>query len=270
MLDYHVHCSFSCDSDVTPEAYLKAAEENGIEEICFVDHLDLEFDLPDEPHVDTDFQARDAYLAALGYNGKARFKRGMEVGLMMKHRIPERSAEIVRAANPDFVIASAHIIGDKGDPYSPSYFANRTRAQGFTDYLAHVYEMIQVFDDFDVVGHLHFPTRGCPYTEKDFRVSDAPELLDAIYDELIRRGKSLEINTKDFVRSTDPTHKLAAYRRFRERGGEYLTIGSDAHTLDRLGYAAKEAYELAEAAGFAYVASFEARKPILNRIQGKI
>lgn len=266
MLDYHVHCSFSCDSEVSPKDYLEAAEKLGIDEICFTDHLDLEFDIPNEPHFDTDFLARDIYLDSLRYGGKTRFARGMEVGLMMKHDIPSRSAKIVREASPDFVIASAHIIGEQGDPYSPSFFEGKTRQDAFVEYIRHIYDMIQEFDDFDVIGHLHFPTRGCPYDDRDFRVSDAPELLDALFKELIERGKSIEINTRDFVRSSDPKRRLETYRRFAELGGEYVTIGSDAHTIDRLGYNAREAYGLAKAAGLQYVASFRERKPILHKL----
>ena len=44
-------------------------------------------------------------------------------------------------------------------------------------------------------------------------------------------------------------------------GGEVLTAGSDAHHVHHLGAGVGEALDLARAAGFRAVTTFEARKP---------
>ena len=52
-----------------------------------------------------------------------------------------------------------------------------------------------------------------------------------------------------------------------ELGGEYITIGSDAHFTEHVGAGINEGFAIAEAAGFEYVTYFEKHKPTLVRIE---
>jgi histidinol-phosphatase (PHP family) len=54
-------------------------------------------------------------------------------------------------------------------------------------------------------------------------------------------------------------------RRFRELGGEIVTIGSDAHKSDRVGQYSKEACDILKDI-FGYVCTFEDRKPIFHKL----
>ncbi len=266
MLDYHVHTSFSCDSQTSAEEYLIAAEAFGIEEVCFTDHIDRHFSIPGVNHIDTDFTLREARLSKLRYMGPTRFKRGIEIGLFPKNSVYEESRRIVEQFAFDYVIASIHIVGDMDDPYSPEYFEKRSRGEGYADYLTRVYECIREYDDFDAVGHLFCPARACPFEDRDFRLSDAPDIIDEIFKLIISRGQTLEINTQDFRRAVDIDNYAAAYRRFIELGGEFCTIGTDSHGMNRFGRLLNDGYELARAAGLKYIAGYDARKPVLHKL----
>ncbi len=266
MLDYHVHTSFSFDSQTSAEEYLIAAEARGVSEVCFTDHLDRYFYLPGVEHVDTDFAAREAHFSAIRYAGKTRFKRGIEAGLLPREDVYTESRRIIERFGFDYVLASVHILGEATDPYSPEFFAERTRTEGYTEYLERIYECISAFEDFDALGHMFYPARCCPFEDRDFRLSDAPELIDAIFRLLISRGQTLEINTQDFRRAVDRTNYVAAYRRFAELGGEFATIGTDSHGMNRFGFMLKEGYELARAAGLKYMAGFEGRKAVMYKL----
>ena len=50
-------------------------------------------------------------------------------------------------------------------------------------------------------------------------------------------------------------------KRFRELGGEIITIGSDAHRPDDIAYRFGDAYEYVKAAGFKAIASFRNKQP---------
>ncbi len=266
MLDYHVHTSFSIDSQTSAEEYLIAAEAFGIEEVCFTDHIDRHFSIPGVKHADTDLTARDQYLSALRYLGKTRFKRGVELGLFPLTRVYEESKRIVEQYAFDYVIASVHIVGDIDDPYSPEYFEKRTRQRGYADYLARIYECIREYAEFDALGHIFCPARSCTLEDRDFRMSDAPELIDAILKLLISRSQTLEINTQDFRRAMDIDNYVAVYKRFVELGGEYCTVGTDSHGMNRFGRLLGNGYELARAAGLKYMAGYDARKPVLYKL----
>ena len=51
--DFHVHTSFSKDSEANPEVMIQAAIQKGIKTICITDHLDLDFA---EPGFEIDFE----------------------------------------------------------------------------------------------------------------------------------------------------------------------------------------------------------------------
>ena len=58
----------------------------------------------------------------------------------------------------------------------------------------------------------------------------------------------------------DPNPTLQVLRLYRELGGEILTLGSDAHTADSIGSCFDVALEMAQAAGFTRLATFEKRQ----------
>ena len=52
-------------------------------------------------------------------------------------------------------------------------------------------------------------------------------------------------------------------RRYKELGGKYITIGSDAHNCENLGKGIEKGMEIAKSCGFEYYTIFENRKPQL-------
>ncbi len=266
MLDYHVHTSFSSDSQTSAEEYLIAAEALGIEEVCFTDHIDRHFSIPGVYHTDADLASREKHFSELRYTGKTRFKRGVELGLFPRESVYAESKAIINGFAFDYVLASVHIVGDTEDPYNPEYFEKRGRRAGYVDYLARIYECISAYEEFDAVGHLFCPARACGLAERDYRPSDAPGLIDDIFRLIISRGQTLEINTQDFRRAQDIQNYIAVYRRFAELGGEFCTVGTDSHGMNRFGRLLGSGYELARAAGLKYMAGYDARKPVLYKL----
>ena len=56
-------------------------------------------------------------------------------------------------------------------------------------------------------------------------------------------------------------------KRFRDLGGELVTVGSDAHCTASLGGGLEEGIALAHKAGFSYVTMFQRREPVLLKIE---
>jgi histidinol-phosphatase (PHP family) len=54
-------------------------------------------------------------------------------------------------------------------------------------------------------------------------------------------------------------------RRFRELGGEIVTVGSDAHRANRVGQYSYEACEILKDV-FGYVCTFAERKPVFHKL----
>jgi histidinol-phosphatase (PHP family) len=81
----------------------------------------------------------------------------------------------------------------------------------------------------------------------------------------VSKGKGLEMNTSGVDRCGNFLPTADIVRRFRELGGEIVTIGSDAHAAKRVGQYAFDACEILRDI-FGYVCTFEDRKPIFHKL----
>jgi histidinol-phosphatase (PHP family) len=91
------------------------------------------------------------------------------------------------------------------------------------------------------------------------------ELVDEILKELVRKGKGLEMNSSGVDRCGGFLPTADYFLRFRELGGEIVTIGSDAHRCDRVGQYSKEACQILREI-FGYVCTFEGRNPVFHKL----
>ena len=82
---------------------------------------------------------------------------------------------------------------------------------------------------------------------------------------VIAKGKGMEINTSGVDRAGDFLPSAAFLKRYKELGGEIVTLGSDAHAPDRVGQYASEAMAILKDI-FGYVCTFADRKPIFHKI----
>lgn len=63
----------------------------------------------------------------------------------------------------------------------------------------------------------------------------APELFDKLFLLLIEQNKPIEINTRRLDDAAAVAGLLPLYKRYRELGGKYCTLGSDAHYKEHVG-----------------------------------
>ena len=261
MFDFHMHTRVSFDGHDTGLAMALAAKERGLREICFTDHLDYD-PLGRMGVLAFDTAVYNAEYDCLEVPGLT-IRRGMEFGMTPENREQFR-ADLQRRPF-DFVLGSIHFVDDV-DVYFAEYWEGKTVFQAERRYLESTLECVNIHDDFDVLAHLTYigkthahPSPRClPYEEHG-------ELVDEILAALVRKGKGLEVNTSGVDRCGGflPTRDIV--RRFRELGGEIVTVGSDAHRCDRVGQYAFEVCRMLENI-FGYVCTFENRNPIFHKL----
>ena len=264
MFDFHLHCSISVDSDCPPEEHVRRAEELGLKEICFTDHYDFNDEPernPARPHSLFDVEHYHNVLEAV-HSDRVKIRRGVEFG-MAPWSVPHMTALI--ASYPfDLVIGSIHYING----FSPFYedFWQLYQGSGEERYLTHVLERVKLHRDFDVLAHLTFPGKS-PYKpdKAPMRYEAFPDLYDAILSALVENGQGLEINTSAVSAIGECLPSITFLRRFRELGGEVITVGSDAHKSALLAQHMDIALALAKEV-FGYVCTFEQRKPIFHTL----
>lgn len=259
VLDYHTHSLYSFDGECPAPDMLFAAAERGVEELCFTDHVD--FDIPD-PHV-PDFAARRRELETLAgeYPGVT-IRQGAEVSL--KDAACARSAwEAVQGAGLDFILGSVHTV-DGVAVWTDRYYEGLSKEQAYRRYLEAVARALPTLPQLHVLAHYDFVAKYAPYPHRAVTLEDAPEAFEAIFRYLIDTGKALEINTASWQQDTP--WGLDVLRRYREMGGEYVTVGSDTHGAERVGARIGEALELARAAGLRYAAAFQKGEARMHRL----
>ena len=177
---------------------------------------------------------------------------------------PELS-EMLKSRPFDFVIGSVHFV-DGFDPYDREYWIDKTEREAYVGYLERILECIRIHDSFDVLGHLTYVSRSVYNPTKNLlEYRDYSEICDEIFNTLIKKDKGIEINTsgKSALGVLLPSRDFV--KRFRELGGKIITVGSDAHSPERVGQHISEALALAKDV-FGYVCTFNNREPIFNRL----
>ncbi len=263
-IDYHLHTSFSSDSKESMEAMIRRALDIGLTEICFTEHRDIDYPVPeDDPSLtfDLDVKAYEEKVRAMQekYAGLIKIRFGVECGL--QPHIVEENKAFVASAPFDFVLGSQHICNHQ-DPYNAEYFEGRSDAECYREFFEEIYRNIKLFDDFDVAAHLDYVVRVGKQKDRDYIYEDHRELFREILSYLISHGKGIEINTAGIRYGLkEPNPCTAMVRDYKELGGEILTIGSDAHKAADMATHYQKVSSILEECGFRYITLFENRKP---------
>ncbi len=263
--DVHMHSQFSGDSNAPQEDMILTAIDTGLGGICFTDHLDMDY--PDDPALFLlDLPNYTASVLALQkkYASKFPVRLGVELGL--QPHLTDIHTDILSQYPFDFVIGSSHVVHGF-DPYFPNFYEGRKEEDCYREYFESILENVQAFDGFDVYGHIDYVVRYGPTTNTNYVWTQYQEVIDEILKLLIAKGKGIEINTGGFkygLGHPNPTEEIIC--RYRELGGEIITIGSDAHTPQHIGYDFGKVPEILKNAGFEYFTVFKQRKPEFIRL----
>jgi len=267
LADYHVHSRVSPDASYPMAEMTRAAITNGIDEICFTDHV--------EPMEWGGLELREPY----NWNDLLNpFKRAQEVaGDRVKVRLgielgdavyDLKHTEKLLADLPevDFIIGSIHILSVVFDYQDLVYFKPENQTElhkGLADYLRLVKKLAE-WGKFSVLGHLTLPLR---YLREEHQI---PATFDGfekeigeIFEILIANGCGIELNTN---RGHLPLPDAKWLKMYRELGGEIITLGTDAHRPIDLGCAIRERQNLLKECGFTKFCTFEKMKPIWHEL----
>ena len=267
--DYHLHSHFSGDSEAPMEDMIRRALKLGYTEMCFTEHMDPDFpvreDIPAGTfEVNTDFYLYDLLKYRKKYEGKIRVNFGVELGL--QPHIARENAAYVRSHDFDFVIASTHIV-DHRDPGYPEYYDGISDEEGYRAYFLEILQSVRTFSDFDVYGHLDYVIRYSRSRDRDYSYEKYADLFDPILETLIENGKGIELNTGGFRKGLKEFHPCdGVLKAYRAKGGEIITVGSDAHRPEDIGSDFSLAAVRLMECVFSYYCTFEKRTPSFHKL----
>ncbi|MDD2289264.1 MAG: histidinol-phosphatase HisJ family protein [Bacteroidales bacterium] len=266
-IDNHTHSHHSTDSRMDMGSAAGKILQQSFGGICFSDHYD--FDAPDGVRLFTfDVQRQQEEIDRL----KEKFPslvmlKGVEIGIQPASLDSIR--DFMGRHTFDTVIASMHFVRGT-DPFHGTYYQGYDYKQAYRIYLEDILYCIGAYSDFDILGHFDYVARYAPYREHEVSMKVFGDILDPILKILAQNGKTLEINTKTYQKFQygTPTLDKNVIRRFRELGGEAVSLGSDAHGDERIGEQFGFYTHILRQCGFRYGVYYRNRKPEYYKMDG--
>lgn len=264
--DSHVHSGNSADADNTVDELCKRAVQLGLRAITITDHC--EANIYDDPQNSEfgDFSrlipqsVKEVKRAQEKYAGKLTVYCGIELGEPVQNLSAAQRA--LSLADFDFVLASVHNIRGEQDFYWLDYRED-TVEKLLGRYFDEVLQTAR-WNHFDSLAHLTYPLR---YIKNKLGIDVDLGLFRSQTDMILRtlavNKKALEVNSSGLrqkIGKTLPDREIIA--RFRELGGEYVTVGSDAHNTEDLAKGLEQALAIIKECGFTHYTVYEKHTPV--------
>lgn len=273
--DMHMHTWFSTDSEACPRDMADEAVRKGLKTICFTDHFDKDdLEWGEEGIFDVDAYFVEMQKLQEEYAGKLNIRIGIELG----HRtyLKDYYEELTKKYPFDFVIGSVHNVPYKKDaegnilytdPAAEKLFTDRTDKEAYRLMMETTLENVRTSDCFQTLGHLDYAVRYGKSREKEYSYTDYADIIDEILKLLIEKEKGLEVNSAGLKYGLPFAHPHPdVLKRYRELGGEIITIGADAHKPEHIAYDFAKAEEILKSCGFKYYTEFFEQKPVFKQL----
>lgn len=263
--DFHLHTEFSSDGNTPMEDMIAASLRERLDIISITDHLDIGD--PFEPYQSFSEQDYQDHFKKIDmcidkYKGIIDIRKGMEIGYV--EGFEDRDRDFVKKHDLDFVIGSIHNLGDI------DYYVKNNDPSDFLKieslYLEKIIAMIKAVDYYCVLGHINYPCKFRGFRETLFTYEEFKDQIDSIFKLLIEKGKGMEVNTSCLQTNGAFKAFLPVLKRYKELGGEIITIGSDSHNIHNVAKSNFEAQSLLLEAGFNYICDFKKLEPIFISI----
>ena len=276
LADYHVHSSCSFDAKDRMADMAKSELAKGITEVCFTDHVDFgdqqtmqigpeRFQLP-KSQVKQFIEAMEKAPEGID------IKLGLELG--EGNHDPARAKRVYAMPEYDFILGSLHNLKGEKDFYYLKYESYEQCWELYDRYLDELIDLAHI-NCFDCMAHIGYCLRYMHKQGFDAAVTTERfgRKVDVLLHTLIENGKGIELNVSDLVEGgredplLQPVPGVDVLRRYRELGGDIITVGSDAHNVKAAGVGVREGYALLADIGFKYVAVYKRHKPEFKRIE---
>ena len=273
--DMHMHTWFSTDSEACPRDMADEAVRKGLKTICFTEHFDKDdLEWGEEGIFDVDAYFVEMQKLQEEYAGKLNIRIGIELGL--RTYLKDYYEELTKKYPFDFVIGSVHNVPYKKDaegnilytdPAAEKLFTDRTDKKAYRLMMETTLENVRTSDCFQTLGHLDYVVRYGKSREKEYSYTDYADIIDEILKLLIEKEKGLEVNSAGLKYGLPFAHPHPdVLKRYRELGGEIITIGADAHKPEHIAYDFAKAEEILKSCGFKYYTEFFEQKPVFKQL----
>jgi len=250
-IDLHNHTTRCNHAEGTIDEYIQKAIELSIDIYGFSEHAPMDFDEKYRlPLCDMSAYTNDILSAKERYRDQIKILLGYEVDWL-----PGHIEENVLSADVDYLIGSVHFI-DKWSFDNPEFIGGWEKRN--IDEIWQAYfeatEAMAASGKFDIVGHLDLIKvfKYLPKTDTRLLAKDA---LQAIK----RSNMVLELNAAGLRKPIGEIYPSKALLEEAYALDIPITFGSDAHSVEQVGFGYEEAVALAKEVGYTKAVTFERR-----------
>lgn len=237
IFDTHMHTIFSSDSKMSINEVINTSNSLNLG-VCITEHMDLDY--PEENEFKCDIPK---YLEDYNNYRSHSLLLGLEIG-MTKNMLLENEA-LASKYDFDYILGSIHTV-DGLDIYH-TFHSNELPNKDFCKrYYENMLYCVENYNSFDSLGHIDYLFRYLPFPNNEINIEPYKEIIEAIFLNLIKKDKAIEINTRRLSNLDSVNALLDTYRFYKELGGKYVTIGSDAHFSSAIGNNIKEALNIVD------------------------
>ncbi len=269
IMNLHTHTHHSPDARNTVAERVEAANKAGLRYMAVTDHVEINRYYPAAYYhaVETDeyfYDGRGVFEGSVQETLEEAARcaplvllAGAEIG-----QIPqdiEKSALIYNDPRTDIILGSVHELPGRPDFYFLDYAKENIPAL-VTAYFEEVLRLAQT-DCYDVLAHLTYGLRYLP-NRRAYDITPHLDLIDEVLKTVIRKGKAIELNGSG-LRKPQPyiDPDLILVKRYRDLGGKYLTISTDAHDTQFVTFGIDLLEDMARTAGFSKLTVFQKHEP---------
>ena len=241
-VDLHNHTPRCNHADGSPKEYIERAIELGIDIYGFSEHAPMDFDKKYRLSFDDmTLYEREVLDLKNRYEDQIKILLGYEVDYMPQH-IDDR----VLKSSVDYLIGSVHFLDRWGfdNPEFIGEYKSRDIDTIWIDYFSAVEDMAKS-GLFDIVGHFDLIKVFKYLPSGDIRLL-ARDALKAIK----KSNMTLEINSAGLRKPIGEVYPSRCLLEEAYAIGIPITFGSDAHSVDQVGYGYENAVTLASDVGY--------------------
>lgn len=276
LADYCVHSSCSSEGRATMAEMAKSAAEKGITHMCFTDRCD--FDSPCSIRLGPDYYSlpREQGHRFVEAQEKAPEGLDMRLGLDISNgnHDTDRALRIFTMPEYDFVLAGLRSLRGEEDFRSLKFTSPEMCHEFYDRYLEELieYAAAPVFDVMTDIGscYISMYKQG---QDVELTADCHRDRIDELLRALKENGRGIGVNCRylfpgrgSAFRSPVIFPSVSVIRRYREIGGEVITVGSGSFRVQESGRGVKEAFDLLREIGFSYVPIYRHHKPEFIRI----
>ena len=259
--DSHTHSE--CSFDGTDSVIMLCEQASALEmySITITDHCECNEYFENNVRDDITRSLLQINKARAMYNDRLHVYTGIELGQPTQDTAAAKDA--LSLADYDFILGSLHHLRGEKDFYFLSYTEDN------------VYKLLDRYYDellelarqnlFDCMSHLDYPLRYIIGNSKiNVDLKRYSERLDEVLETIIKNDKAIEINTsglRQIIGRTLPD--ISVVKRFKELGGKYITIGSDAHRWGDIGSGIETGLDILTECGCTHFTVYEKHEPKL-------